>query len=85
MRYYISKPKSHKTDENIIYGVKKMDSNAILVDSVSDADICVFQKGWTKSQTCVAEYHLARDLRIERKEGYLYTDAYVAKLNCKGE
>ena len=49
MKYYISKPNSHKTDENIISGIQKIDAEAVFVDALAHADICVFQKGWTKS------------------------------------
>ena len=81
MKYYISKPKSHKLDEDLVDGIKSLDSETVIVDSLEKADVCVFQKGWTKSKTCVSEYHMARDKRIERKEGYLYKDKYRAKLN----
>ena len=81
MKYYISKPASHKLDETIITGIKRIDIDAVLVDELRDADICVFQKGWTKSKLCVADYHMARELRIERREGYIYTDKYTVKLN----
>lgn len=81
MKYYISKPKSHKLDEEIVNGIKKIDNEAIIVDSLEKADICVFQSGWTKSKTCVSEYHMARDKKIKREEGYLYKDKFCAKLN----
>lgn len=81
MKYYISKPKSHKLDEEIINGIKHTDSEAIIVDSIEKADICVFQSGWTKSKTCVSEYHTARDKKIKCAEGYLYKDKFYAKLN----
>ena len=58
-----------------------MDSEAEFVGNLYNADICVFQKGWTKSKICVADYHLARDKKIERRESYLYTDRYSVKLN----
>lgn len=81
MKYYISKPKSHKLNKDILSGIKHTDSDAIFVSKLCDADICVMQKGWTKSKTCIAEYHLARELNIERREGYLYTDKFTVKLN----
>lgn len=81
MKYYISKPTSHKTDERLIEGIKSVDSEAEFVGNLYKADIAVFQKGWTKSKICVADYHLASDRRIERREAYLYTDKYKAKLN----
>ena len=46
MKYYISKPISHKLDDSIVIGVKEMDSEAVFVKSLYDADICIFQKGW---------------------------------------
>ena len=60
MKYYISKPVSHKLDERITKGIKRMDSKAVFVGNLYEADICVMQKGWTKSKVCVADYHLAR-------------------------
>lgn len=81
MKYYISKPKSHKLDERIVTGIQEMDSEAVFVKSLQDADICVFQNGWTKSNICVSDYHLARNKHIERREAYLYTDRYSVKLN----
>ena len=81
MRYYISKPNSHKTDERIIKGIKKIEPDAAFVDSLATADVAVFQKGWTKSRICIEEYHLARDTGIKRVEGYIYTDKCSIKLN----
>ena len=81
MKYFISKPKSHKLDERIIAGIKEIDSEAVIVQTLQDADIAVFQHGWTKSKTCITDYHSARDRHIERRESYLYTDRYSVKLN----
>lgn len=81
MKYYISKPKSHKLDERITAGIREMDSEAVIVQTLQDADIAIFQHGWTKSKACVTDYHLARDKHIERRESYLYTDRYHVKLN----
>lgn len=81
MKYYIIKPKSHKLNETMTNGIRHVDKDAVFVNKLCDADICVMQRGWTKSKTCIAEYHLARELRIKRREGYIYTDKYVAKLN----
>lgn len=79
--YYISKPKSHKLNEAITDGIKKLDKEAVIVDTLEEADICIFQSGWTKSKKCVLEHHTARDKHIKCREGYLYTDYYCAKLN----
>ena len=81
MKYYISKPVSHKLDERIVSGIKEIDSESEFVETLQDADVCVFQNGWTKSKVCVAEYHLARDKHIDRKEAHLFTDRYSVKLN----
>lgn len=81
MKYYISKPVSHKLDERIVSGIKEIDSESEFVETLQDADICVFQNGWTKSKVCVAEYHLARDKHIDRKEAHLFIDKYLVKLN----
>ena len=81
MKYYISKPISHKLDERIVVGIKETDSDAVLVDTLQDADICIFQHGWTKSKVCVNDYHTARNKHIERRESYIYTDKYTVKLN----
>ena len=81
MKYYISKPKSYKLDERIVEGIKEIDSEAVIVQKLQDADIAVFQHGWTKSKTCVTDYLSARDKHIERRESYLYTDRYSVKLN----
>lgn len=81
MKYYISKPVSHKFDESIVSGIKEIDSEAVFVKTLNDADICVFQKGWTKSKVCVADYHLARDKHIKREEAYIFTNRYTVKMN----
>ena len=81
MKYYISKPNSHKLDKSIIDGITSIEPDAQFVDSLQEADICVFQSGWTKSKTCVAEHHLARDMHIERRESYIYTDKFKVKIN----
>lgn len=81
MKYYISKPNAHKLDEDILNGIKRTDGEVIIVDSLEKADVCVFQNGWTKSRICVSEYHMARDRKIKRVEGYLYKDKYNVKLN----
>lgn len=81
MKYYISKPISHELDRVLVIGIKKIDTEAVFVANLCDADICVFQRGWTKSKKCVSDYHLARDKKIKREEGYLYTDKYIAKTN----
>jgi len=81
MIYYISKPASHKLDKSIIKGIMEVDPKAVFCKNLNEADICVFQKNWTKSRICVAEHHLARDKHIKREEAYIYTDKYTAKLN----
>ena len=81
MKYYISKPKSHKLDEAVVSGIKEVDSEAQFTDTLCEADICVFQSGWTKSKICVADYLLARDKRIERRESYIYIEKFKVKLN----
>lgn len=81
MKYYISKPISHKLDERIVLGIKEMDSDAIFVETLQDADICVFQNGWTKSKVCANEYHMARNKHIARREAYFFTDKYSVKPN----
>lgn len=81
MKYYISKPNISKTDGNIIKGIKEIDKDCEFVESVEESDICVFQKGWTRSAICIAEYHKARELKKQRRESYIYTDKYKAKIN----
>ena len=81
MKYYIIKPTSHKLDERIVAGIKRMDSDAVFVKTLLDADICVFQKGWTKSKVCMNDYHIAKDNHIKCEEAYLFTDKYYVKLN----
>lgn len=80
MKYFISKPKSHKLDERIVEGIKEIDPEAVIVQTLLDSDIVVFQQGWSKSKTCIADYHSARDNHIVRKESYLYTDRYSVKV-----
>lgn len=72
MKYFMSKPISHKLDERIVVGIKEVDSEAIIVDSIDEADICVFQGRWTSSSKCILDHHYARDKRIKRHEGYFY-------------
>ena len=80
MKYYISKPISYQLDGALIEGIQRMDPDAEFVNNLYHADICVFQKGWTKSRVCVTDYHLARNKKIKREEGYLYTDKWNIKL-----
>ena len=77
----INSADNSKRDEAIVDGIKSTDSEAQFTESIHEANICVFQSGWTKSKICIAEYHLARDKHIERREGYIYTDKVVVKLN----
>lgn len=81
MKYYICKPKKHKINETMLEGIKRMDSDATFVKNLCQADICVMQQGWTKSKICIKEHHLARELKIARREGYLYTDKYKVHTN----
>lgn len=81
MKYYISKPASHKLNENIVKGIVEIDADAVFVGNLYEADVCVMQSGWTKSKICVADYHLARDRHIKREESYIYTDRYTATTN----
>lgn len=81
MKYFISKPSSHKLDDNIVVGIKEMDAEANFVTNLDEADICVMQKGWTKSKICVVDYHFAREKNITIRESYLYTDRFNAKTN----
>lgn len=58
-----------------------MDENAVIVEDMSDADICVLQDGWTRSKTCVEEYRQAEKVHICVQESYLYTDRLVAHVS----
>ena len=60
MHYYIIRPKRRKINRNIIRGIFEMDENAVIVEDMSEADICVLQDGWTRSRTCVEEYSRQR-------------------------
>ena len=79
MKFYISKPKTHKKNEALITGIKALHPDAVFVNDIKDADVCVFQKGWTKSKTCVEEYHFAGNQKIKRVDGYIYTDKCTAR------
>lgn len=81
MKYYIIKPSSHKIDQLLIEGIKRMDKEADIVKTLDEADICVLQKGWTKSKICIAEEHSAREKGKKIREGYIYIDKYKVKLN----
>ena len=85
MKYYISKPKSHALDSKLISGIKRIDSEAFIVDKMEAADICVFQRDWTKSKVCVKEHRIATEKQIKCKEGYLYTDKFYAKVSKRLE
>lgn len=41
MHYYVIKPKRRRINRNIIRGIFEMDENAVIVEDMSDADICV--------------------------------------------
>ena len=64
MKYYIIKPSSSKIDDDLIKGLKSIDTAAVFVDNIKEADKCVLQKGWTKSKLAVSEYHMAKENHI---------------------
>lgn len=76
MHYYIIRPKRRKINRNIIRGIFEMDENAVIVEDMNEADICVLQDGWTRSRTCVEEYRQAEKVHICVQESYLYTDRW---------
>lgn len=82
-RIYISKPKTKDFDINIINGIiSTLKGNDFsFVDNVNDADLVVMQHGWTRSNDCINDQAIALKKGIRCKEGYLYTDKYVAHLN----
>ena len=81
MKYYISKPKTHKLDEQLVSGIKETDTEAVFVDEVGKSDICVFQKGWSRSKQCIADYKASFFFGVKRMESYLYTDKISVKFN----
>lgn len=81
MHYYIIRLKRRKINRNIIRGIFEMDENAVIVEDMSEADICVLQDGWTRSKTCVEEYRQAEKVHICVQESYLYTDRWIACIN----
>lgn len=81
MHYYVIKPKRRRINRNIIRGIFEMDENAVIVEDMSDADICVLQDGWTRSRACVKEYRQAEKVHICVQESYLYTDRWVAHVS----
>ena len=78
---YISKPKSHKVNEQVIAGVKHCYGDIEIVKTIRDADMVVFQKGWTRSKACVAEYREVGRLQIKREEDYIFLDKYKVHTN----
>ena len=76
MHYYIIRPKRRKINRNIIRGIFEMDENAVIVEDMSKADICVLQDGWTRSKTSLEEYRQAEKVHICVQESYLYTDRW---------
>ena len=81
MKYYIIKPKSHKVNEDMIKGIKHTDNKASFVSDLNNADICVLQKGWTRSKLSVEEYKQAVSNYKRCCEGYIYTDWIKVELN----
>ena len=80
MLYYISKPKTHKLDELLVSGIKESDPEALFVESLEKSDICVFQKGWTRSEQCVTDYKNAWLYKIKRYDSHFYTEKWSIKL-----
>ena len=70
-KYYISKPVTHKVDPEIIKKIREMDHESEIVKRLEDADVCVFQAGWTKSGVCADEFLYASEHRIRIKDGFL--------------
>lgn len=48
---------------------------------IQDADMVVFQKGWTRSKACVAEYREVGRLQIKYEEDYIFLDKYKVHTN----
>lgn len=81
MKIYISKPKSHKVNEQVIAGVKHCYGDIEIVKTIQDANMVVFQKGWTRSKVCVAEYREVGRLQIKYEEDYIFLDKYKVHTN----
>lgn len=81
MRYYVSKPNSHDLDQKLVEGILRSDAKATFVTDINEADICVFQTGWTTSRTCIKERYYTKGKHIKRAEGYVYTEEFKAKPN----
>ena len=81
MKWYIIKPQSYETDQNLMDGIKEVHKDAEFTENLEEANRCVLQRGWCNSRSCARELQQAKDLRIRCEEGYLYTDRYSASTN----
>ena len=50
------------------------------IESLEKSDICVFQKGWTRSEQCVTDYKNAWLYKIKRYDSHFYTEKCSIKL-----
>ena len=67
---------------DMLEGIRRLDKEAEIVDSLDECDIAVLQHGWTMSRTAVTEKNRASfELRKPCREGYLYTDKYAAHIS----
>ena len=81
MRYYIIKPRTASVQIPLIQGIMRVDPEAEFVDSVKKCELAVLQNGWTRSSYSLTEWDTAKRAGIKVREGYIYTDKYVAHLN----
>jgi len=82
MKYYIIKPQNRPIDSKIIEGLKKVDREYNIVDSLDSCDIAVLQRGWTRSKVCVADWKKQVNERHKPcKEGYLFTNKFKVQLS----
>ena len=80
MKYYIIKPRSAECDNDLLSRIAEIDTSVTLVEDINDADICVLQKGFSKSKIAVNEYLYAIEHGIKCVEQYMY-DKVSVKLN----
>ena len=78
MKYYIIRPKCSKKDKKIIFGLREMDPDAVITDSIEECDIAILQRNWTRSKHALVMKEQADMLHKPCKEAYLYTDRYKA-------
>lgn len=72
MKYYIIMPRFLERDIELEEKIKERDSEAVFVNRMSEADVCVIQHRWCYSPKCANDYAVAKCNKIKCREAREY-------------